>query len=294
MKNIINDLIESSIEKVDISIKYNKRSVLVLSGGSFKGLAYVGVIQALNKLNILKNINTFVGTSIGSIFAFLLSLNSYVEEIEELIENINFDKLFSYNVKKLYCNYGLNDGMNLIEILENFLIKKNFNKNITFKELKDLTNNTLIINSSNITKRKNVIFDFETYPDLEILKAIRMSISVPFIFTPVEFEDSYFVDGGIINSFLYNYLIKERNIEEFKIIGVLLNDKIENQKKSFTNYIMDIYYSLYVHMYEELDLNKLIVINIQNCNISTFKIKKKEVEKIINEGYNKTIEFFKN
>ena len=66
-------------------IKYNKKTFLVLSGGSFKGLAYVGVIQALHKLNILKNINTFIGTSIGSIFAFLLSLNSYVEEIEEII-----------------------------------------------------------------------------------------------------------------------------------------------------------------------------------------------------------------
>lgn len=275
-------------------IKYNKKTFLVLSGGSFKGLAYVGVIQALHKLNILKNINTFIGTSIGSIFAFLLSLNSYVEEIEEIIESLNFNKLFSYNVKKLYYNYGLNDGLNLMKILEDFLIKKNFNKNLTFKELKDLTNNTLIINASNITKRKNIIFDFETYPDLEILKAIRMSISVPFIFTPIEFEDSYFVDGGITNSFLYNYLVKERKVDESKIIGVLLNDKIENQDKTFSNYLMDIYYSLYAHMYEDLDLNKIIVIEIQNCNISTFKIKKKEVEKIIEEGYNKTIEFFKN
>ena len=30
--------------------------------------------------------------------------------------------------------------VNLIKILENFLVKKNFNKNLTFKELKDLTN----------------------------------------------------------------------------------------------------------------------------------------------------------
>lgn len=287
----IDDKINSLIDS-DCLNKYNNKNVIVLSGGSFKGLAYVGVIKALDKMNIRKYLNIFVGTSIGSIFAFLLSLNSYIEEIEEFINSLDFNKLFKFNIKNLYCNYGLNNGDNIIKILEDFTIKKNYNANLTFQELKNKTNNTLIINASNITKRQNEIFDYINTPNLEIIKAIRMSISIPFVFTPFEYNNCLYVDGGITNSFMYNYTIKTLNIKENKIIGVLLNDEI-NDNKSFNSYLMNIYYSLYSHMYDEIDMNNIIVITIKNCNISTFKINKKDIQNMIDIGYQKTIEYFK-
>lgn len=287
----IDSQIDSIIES-DCLNKYNNKNVLVLSGGSFKGLAYMGVIKALCKLNIRRHLNIFVGTSIGSIFAFLLSLNSYIEEIEEFINTLDFNNLFKFNFKNLYCNYGLNNGNNIVKILENFVIKKNYNTNLTFQELKNKTNNTLIINASNITKKQNEIFDYINTPNLEIIKAIRMSISIPLIFTPIEYNNCLYVDGGITNSFMYNYTIKTLNIKENKIIGVLLNDEI-NDNKSFNSYLMNIYYSLYSHMYDEINMNNIIIITIKNCNISTLKINKKDIQNMIDIGYQKTIEYFK-
>lgn len=288
---IISEQINSSIDSEHLE-QYNNKSVLVLSGGSFKGLSYIGVIKALEKLDIRKYLNIFVGTSIGSIFAFLLSLNSYIEEIEDFVNTLDFNKIFKFNLKNLYCQYGLNNGDNIIKILEDFIIKKNFKTSLTFKELKDATNNTLIINSSNITKRQNEVFDYINTPDIEIIKAIRMSISIPLVFTPIEYNNCLYVDGGIINSFMYNYVIKKLNIKENKIIGVLLNDELDNDK-NFMNYFMSIYYSLYAHMYNEIDLNNVIVITIKNCNISTFKINKNDIKNMIDIGYQKTIEYFK-
>lgn len=288
---VISEQINSSIDLEHLE-QYNNKSVLVLSGGSFKGLSYIGVIKALDKLDIRKYLNIFVGTSIGSIFAFLLSLNSYIEEIEDFVNTLDFNKIFKFNLKNLYCQYGLNNGDNIIKILEDFIIKKNFKTSLTFKELKDATNNTLIINSSNITKRQNEVFDYINTPDIEIIKAIRMSISIPLVFTPIEYNNCLYVDGGIINSFMYNYVIKKLNIKENKIIGVLLNDELNNDK-NFMNYFMSIYYSLYAHMYNEIDLNNVIVITIKNCNISTFKINKNDIQNMIDIGYQKTIEYFK-
>lgn len=288
---VISEQINSSIDSEHLE-QYNNKSVLVLSGGSFKGLSYIGVIKALDKLDIRKYLNIFVGTSIGSIFAFLLSLNSYIEEIEDFVNTLDFNKIFKFNLKNLYCQYGLNNGDNIIKILEDFIIKKNFKTSLTFKELKDATNNTLIINSSNITKRQNEVFDYINTPDIEIIKAIRMSISIPLVFTPIEYNNCLYVDGGIVNSFMYNYVIKKLNIKENKIIGVLLNDELNNDK-NFMNYFMSIYYSLYAHMYNEIDLNNVIVITIKNCNISTFKINKNDIQNMIDIGYQKTIEYFK-
>lgn len=287
----INTKIDSLIES-DCSIKYNNKNVLVLSGGSFKGLAYMGVIKALGKLDIRRHLNIFVGTSIGSIFAFLLSLNSYIEEIEEFVNSLDFNNLFKFNFKNLFYNYGLNNGNDIVKILEDFVIKKNYNSNLTFLDLKNKTNNILIINASNITKRQNEVFDYINTPNLEIIKAIRMSISIPFVFTPIEYNNCLYVDGGITNSFMYNYTIKTLNIKENKIIGVLLNDEISDNK-SFNSYLMNIYYSLYSHMYDEIDLNNVIFITIKNCNISTFKINKKDIQNMVDIGYQKTIEYFK-
>lgn len=287
----INQNINSIINNIDI--KQNKKNILVLSGGSFKGFAYIGVLKALKKLNLLNNLNIFIGTSVGSIFSLLLSLNSCIEEIEEFINKINFNQLMNFNIKNLYCNYGLNDGSTIINLLISFLNKKNFNQNLTFKELYERTNNILIINSSNITKKINEVFDYLSTPDMEILKAVRMSISVPFIFSPVGFNNCLYVDGGIINSFMYIWAIKNRYKKD-NIIGVLLNDKInKNQSYNFYSYLMDIYYSLYSNQTEELNLNEIINIEIDNCSISKTNISDIEKNKMIELGFNKTIEYFK-
>lgn len=288
----INQNINSIINNIDI--KQNKKNILVLSGGSFKGFAYIGVLKALKKLNLLNDLNIFIGTSVGSIFSLLLSLNSCIEEIEEFINKINFNQLMNFNIKNLYCNYGLNDGSTIINLLISFLNKKNFNQNLTFKELYKKTNNILIINSSNITKKINEVFDYLLTPDMEILKAVRMSISVPFIFSPVKFNNCLYVDGGIINSFMYIWAIKNRYKKD-NIIGVLLNDKInKNQNYNFYSYLMDIYYSLYSNQTEELNLDEIINIEIDNCSISKTNISDIEKNKMIELGFNKTNEYFKN
>lgn len=276
-------------------MEYQKKTTLILSGGSFKGFAYIGVIKALKEIGIMENLKVFVGTSIGAIFALFLSLNSYIEEIEELINRIDFNKLFNYNFKNLYFKYGLNDGDNILNLLSDFFVKKNYPLDLTFKDLYDKTGNTLIINASNITTKKREVFDYLATPNMNILNAVRMSISIPFIFTPVIYNDNYYVDGGIIDSFMYNYMVKERipKTKENKIIGVLLNDKINNNCDSFINYLMNIYYSLYSDLYGNLDFKNIININVENCNISTFKIKDKDIINIIKLGYVETINFFK-
>ena len=49
---------------------------LCLSGGGTKGICYIGAIENLESNNYLnlKNIDTFVGTSVGSIISFFLIL----------------------------------------------------------------------------------------------------------------------------------------------------------------------------------------------------------------------------
>ena len=70
---------------------------ICLSGGGLKGFAFVGALEYLhNKSYIdLNKINNFVGTSVGSILSYLLTLGYTVQEIIDFILDFNFKSLES-------------------------------------------------------------------------------------------------------------------------------------------------------------------------------------------------------
>ena len=54
------------------------KKILIFGGGGVKGIAYVGVLRALEENLLLKNINTFVGSSVGFLIGmYLIGYNSY-------------------------------------------------------------------------------------------------------------------------------------------------------------------------------------------------------------------------
>ena len=272
---------------------FNNFNILVLSGGSLKGIAYIGVIKALNNLNILHNIDIFVGTSIGSIFSFLLCLGYSYYEMLDFIFFYNFKDLFSINLKNFYYNKGLNNGSILIKLLNKFLEKKNLKKNITFKELYYKTGKLLFINATNITKRQIECFNFFETPDFEIIKAIRMSMSIPLIFSPIYYNGCYYVDGGIMNSFMYDYMI-DYGFDKKNIIGVALFDDIKSTENTFLNYLMNIYYSTFSLSFDKI-IKDIICLNITDCcSFTTFNITTKQKKKMIDIGYKETIKYFEN
>ena len=73
---------------------------------------------------------------------------------------------------------------------------------------------------------KEVHFNHETYPEMQVLKAIRISTSIPFFYEPVNFEENLYVDGGIDNNFPIE--IFDENLDE--TLAILLKDKIMTMK----------------------------------------------------------------
>ena len=56
---------------------------LVFEGGGIKGVAYIGALKALNKLDKIKYVKKTIGTSVGSIFALLASMKCTDEQIDK-------------------------------------------------------------------------------------------------------------------------------------------------------------------------------------------------------------------
>jgi NTE family protein len=67
---------------------------LALEGGGGKGFAYLGAVQVLEELGVMKNIRGIAGTSAGAITAMMLSIHMTAKDIEKELLNEDFNKFF--------------------------------------------------------------------------------------------------------------------------------------------------------------------------------------------------------
>lgn len=168
---------------------------LVLSGGSIKGISYYGVLRAIyDNKNFYEGIETFAGASAGSIFATFLYLNIDYEHLEQFIE-YNFGDLLDYDLEHLFEDYGLDKGESYMKLLGKALGEY---KDITFRDAYKKTGKRLIISVTCLSNYNIEYFDYVSHPKLKIRDAIRASISIPFLFTPVKLDDKIYIDGAII------------------------------------------------------------------------------------------------
>ena len=75
---------------ITISSLHGQKVGLVLSGGGAKGLAHIGVIQALEEHNI--PIDYITGTSMGAIIGGLYAIGYSPEEMKAIVTSESFPK----------------------------------------------------------------------------------------------------------------------------------------------------------------------------------------------------------
>jgi len=232
-ENIVNDLSENTIDlsqnifelglnqydcsnesagdkkcQSQIDISKNEITCLCFSGGGIKGFSFVGALTKLMEKNIIniEKIDTFVGTSAGSMFSFFLVLGFTIDEIKDFIMTFNFSKLNGeIDCINLLESFGINNGERIKLLFSKFLEIKYSVKDITFKELYNLTNKKLLVIGTNLTKSREELFSVDSTPDMSVITAIRISTSVPIIFTPVNYNGDLYVDGALVNNFPINY-----------------------------------------------------------------------------------------
>lgn len=193
-----------------------KYDTLILCGGGVKVYALIGALIEFKKNNY--NFTKLIGSSSGSMLCFLLNIGMTPDEIlDYTIESNKLLNCGKYGVlgyiKKFY-NFFKYFGMNSSDIirksLEGALVKKGFNRDITFLELNNLTHKMLTITGTSLNDHKTYFFNYITMPDMKVIDALIISISFPMYFKSVRYtidnKIHVFVDGGVLDNFpLYYY-----------------------------------------------------------------------------------------
>jgi hypothetical protein len=166
----------------------------------------------------------------------------------------------------------MNTLLNLLKIIpSNICIHDRLKLNIddiTFKELYLNYNKKFTVIGTNLSKGIEAAFNYINTPNMSIITAVRISISIPIIFTPVLYNDEYYVDGALTNIFPINYCDQKTTIsinlpysdlfENNNIVDVFLNSlKITLKSVSCKNKfkIHDNIINIYSNKYTSYELN---------------------------------------
>ena len=278
---------------------------LVLSGGGYKGLYSIGALKHLYENNFynIDDIENIYGTSVGAIIGAVSCLKLNLADICEYVINKPWHKDFNFKIESIvdiYSKKGFINKSFIVSMFENLLKAENLKKTVTLKELYNKCKINLYIFVVNFTTYELVKLSHKTHPDFELLEAIYMSCSLPFIFQPAFYKNECYIDGGIINPYPLNVCISDLkkmnpNIDKKEILGVeIASDNLDPFTED-SSIIYFLYYTIqtlieknYNYEIEEKIPYQVCIPAKKQCAEDAKKliISKEARKEIINQGEN--------
>ena len=190
-----------------------KKVGVVLSGGGAKGMAHIGALKVIEDAGI--PIDYIVGTSMGAIIGGLYSIGYTPQQLDSMVRKQNWQFLLSDHIERR--------EMNLMEreAEETYVISVPFSKNA----IKEVTGGLIkghnidnLFSELTLGYHDSISFDSlpipfacvsenlvlgEEYVFREgiLSTAMRASMAIPGVFTPVRLNDMVLIDGGVVNNY---------------------------------------------------------------------------------------------
>ncbi len=170
------------IKSVKRIFKKNQKTALALGSGAARGMAHIGVIKALLEKGV--RIDMVSGASMGALVGAAFAKEGSIDDIEHIAVNMDWKKLVDLADPHFFMlNKGFLHGEKVKEFLKAFI------GDVSFSDLK-------IPFSVVVCDIKKGIR--EVINTGSVVEAVRASVSIPGIFTPVPIGGSFFVDGGVV------------------------------------------------------------------------------------------------
>jgi len=174
---------------------------LALGSGAARGLTEIGVLNALEEKNI--SIDYISGSSIGALIGAAYAMGMPISEMENIAQKTDWKLMARIFLPTLSLSAIVND-----KYLSEFLYSLFGDKN--FEDLKI----PLSVITTDIESGKMVVLNSGN-----LLKAVRASMSLPMLFSPVIYNRKKLVDGGLSNPVPVD-IVKEQKVD--RVIAVNL------------------------------------------------------------------------
>ena len=196
---------------------------VVLGGGGAKGAAHIGALKYIEEMGI--PIDYVAGTSMGSIIGGLYAMGYTPDELTVLIANMDWSQYIGNRIDRPMMSDEAKRRSSTLLVNVPFsleiLFDKNSNSNFISQLPSAYVNNSSLVNLFNdLCVGYQEEMDFNNMPipfacvatDLitgnevvlrsgSVPTAMRASMAIPGVFSPVQMGDKLLVDGGLVNNF---------------------------------------------------------------------------------------------
>lgn len=158
---------------------------VVLSAGSSRGTAHVGVLQVLDQAGF--PIDAVAGTSMGAVIGSMYAAGRPVKRIWEIMSGLNLSMASNFN------------GLRLVQLmLADKLLSSEQTEKLIRGEIGGLRFDQLprafACVAMDIYTGESVLFR-----EGDVATAVRASMNLPGVFTPVAYRQRFLVDGGVVD-----------------------------------------------------------------------------------------------
>ena len=157
-----------------------KKIGLALGSGSARGWAHIGVIKALDEAGI--RLDYIAGTSAGAVVGAVYA-SGRIDSLKDVVLRLDWRKVISF-LDVVFPKSGLIDGKKIADFVRT---------NVGEKNIEDLRLPFCAVSTDLATGNEVLI------KNGDIIEAVRASISMPGVFTPVKISNAILVDGGLVN-----------------------------------------------------------------------------------------------
>ena len=153
---------------------------LALGSGSARGLAHIGVIRALKEAGI--HVDCVAGTSIGAAIGAVYA-SGKLDSLQETYLAMDWKKI-AYFFDVVFPKSGIIDGKKVTDFMRDYVHSDCIEElPLPFKAV-----------ATELNSGEEVVLETG-----DVMDAVRASISVPGMFTPVRRNGRVLVDGGLVN-----------------------------------------------------------------------------------------------
>jgi len=188
----------------------SKNVALVLSSGGAKGLAQIGAIEELESQGF--NITSISGSSIGSVIGGLYAMDR-LHEYSQWVKTLNKRAIWGL-MDFTFTTNGLLKGEKVFDKMKTF---------IPDMDIEDMRIPFTAV-ATDILHEKEIVFDRGSF-----YAAARASVAIPAMITPVEYKDTFLVDGGILNPVPIEHVV--RGDDDILVVVNLYGDKTPKPEK---------------------------------------------------------------
>lgn len=186
----------------------DKKIGLALGSGSARGLAHIGILESIMEKGL--PVSSIAGTSMGALVGAAFA-SGKLQNLKDVLINLDWKGVISF-FDITIPRSGLIDGKRVEEFIR---------EHIKAAKIEDLPIPLSIVTTDLYTGEEYIIREGD------IIEAIRASMSMPGIFTPMKIGDRVLVDGGLANPVPVS-VAREMGAEY--IIGVDLNHTLNGEK----------------------------------------------------------------